>query len=305
MQYVIGIDIGGTNLRIGTVNAAGELKNFERKSSQSLVSDHAVENLGNEIKSYIRRYGLEDQIAAISIGVPSMVSKDKSFIYSTPNLKGIENIDLGNLLKAYVNIPVFVDRDVNYLLINDIKTHNLDPNRENTILGFYLGTGFGNAVYINGQLHVGKNGAAGELGHIPMYGIDEICTCGGVGCSETRCSGRHLTELTAAYFPDTDIADVFVKHGDDPRIREYVDTLAIPMCAEITILDPDYIIMAGGVMMMAGFPMERLVKTIKERSRKPFPSENLEFIFPKHTQDSGVIGGAYAAFDKLGKMGSL
>ena len=83
---------------------------------------------------------------------------------------------------------------IHIFLVNDIKTHHLDPERERTILGFYLGTGFGNAVYINGQLHVGKNGVAGELGHIPMYGIDEACTCGNIGCSETRCSGRYLKQ---------------------------------------------------------------------------------------------------------------
>lgn len=143
MKYVIGIDIGGTNLRIGTVDSEGKLINFERKSSASLVAENAVQNLGRELTSYIERYRLEGQVGAVSVGVPSIVSKDKSFIYSTPNLKGLENIDLGNLLKAYVNVPVFVDRDVNYLLVNDIKTHHLDEERERTILGFYLGTGFG------------------------------------------------------------------------------------------------------------------------------------------------------------------
>lgn len=117
MKYVIGIDIGGTNLRIGMVDAEGRLTNFERKSSASLVAENAVQNLGRELKSYIERYEIEGQVGAVSVGVPSIVSKDKSFIYSTPNLKGLENIDLGNLLKAYVNVPVFVDRDVNYLLV--------------------------------------------------------------------------------------------------------------------------------------------------------------------------------------------
>ena len=142
MKYVIGIDIGGTNLRIGTVDAEGRLMNFERKSSASLVSEDAVKNLGSEVRAYIERCGLKGQVAAVSVGVPSMVSKDKSFIYSTPNLKGLENIDLGNLLRAYVNVPVFVDRDVNYLLVNDIKSHHLDPERERTILGFLSGNGF-------------------------------------------------------------------------------------------------------------------------------------------------------------------
>lgn len=101
MKYVIGIDIGGTNLRIGTVDAEGRLTNFERKSSASLVAENAVQNLGRELKSYIEKYQLEGQVGAVSVGVPSIVSKDKSFIYSTPNLKGWMNIDLGNLLKAY------------------------------------------------------------------------------------------------------------------------------------------------------------------------------------------------------------
>lgn len=299
MSYVIGIDIGGTNLRIGTVSEFGELQNFELKSSAPLISDNAGDNLFDEINSYIDKNNLLGNIAAVSIGVPSMVSRDKSFIFSTPNLKGLENLDLGHILEKKLNIPVFVDRDVNYLLINDIKKFNLDPEKQNTILGFYLGTGFGNAVYINGQLHVGKNGAAGELGHIPLYGVNEQCTCGNIGCSETKCSGRHLKELVSKYFPDTDISDVFTKHNDDSIIKDFISTLAVPMCAEINILDPDYIVLAGGVMIMKDFPMDYLVERIHFYSRKPYPADNLQFIYPEHTQNSGVIGGAYAAFEKL------
>lgn len=301
MSYAIGIDIGGTNLRIGTVDENGELTNFERKSSVELLEGDAVKNLGEEILSYIGRYALGRKIIGISVGVPSIVSKDKSFVYSTPNLRGLDNIDLGNLLMEYTKVPVCVDRDVNYLLYHDIKKYNLDPKHEKTILGFYLGTGFGNAVYINGRLHVGKNGAAGELGHIPLSGITEVCTCGNIGCVETRCSGRHLTKLHEQYFKDTDISDIFVKHKEEPVIQEYIDLLAIPICAEINILDPDYVILAGGVMDMKDFPMERLIRKIKERTRKPYPSENLEFIFQDHPQNCGVIGGAYTIFEKMEK----
>ena len=155
MKKVIGIDIGGTNLRFGVVDHNGKLEHFEKKSSGSLVSDNAVENLKNEILRYMDTYQLNKEELAITIGVPSAVSKDKSFIYSSPNLKGLENMDLGHLLRDDLQMPVFVDRDVNYLLMNDIKNFDLDPDRDKTILGMYLGTGFGNAVYINGSLHCG------------------------------------------------------------------------------------------------------------------------------------------------------
>ena len=72
MKYVIGIDIGGTNLRIGTVDSEGKLTNFERKSSASLVAENAIQNLGRELTSYIERYQLEGQVGAVSVGVPSV-----------------------------------------------------------------------------------------------------------------------------------------------------------------------------------------------------------------------------------------
>lgn len=299
MKKVIGIDIGGTNLRFGVVDHNGNLEHFEKKSSGSLVSDNAVENLKNEILRYMDTYQLNKEELAITIGVPSAVSKDKSFIYSSPNLKGLENMDLGHLLRDALQMPVFVDRDVNYLLMNDIKNFDIDPDRDKTILGMYLGTGFGNAVYINGSLHCGKHGVAGELGHIPLRGAHGQCGCGGKECSELHCSGKHLQEIRAEYFPDTVIDDIFTKHGDDPVIQEYIDILSYPISTEITILDPDYVLMAGGVMIMKDFPMERLLEQIRIRCRHPYPAEDIQFIFPEHTQTSGVIGGALAYFASI------
>lgn len=296
MKRVIGIDIGGTNLRIGLVDKEGNLEYFEKKSSASLISENAVENLKNEILDYISRYQLNKEDLVITVGVPSAVSKDKSFIYSSPNLKGLENMDLGHLLKDALGIPAFVDRDVNYLLMNDIKNFDLDPDKDKTILGMYLGTGFGNALYVNGKLFSGKHGVAGELGHIPLMGTKGLCGCGNTECCELKCSGKHLQELREEYFPDTCIDDIFTEHGDDPIIQEYIDTLAYPISTEITLFDPDYVVMAGGVMIMKDFPMERLIEQIKQKTRHPYPAEDINFIYPKHTQTSGVIGGALAYF---------
>lgn len=300
MKYVLGIDIGGTNLRLGTVARTGKVSNFEKKSSTFLSKTGSWKFLTNEINLYINKYDIRSDIAGISIGVPSIVSKDKSFIYSSPNLQGLQNIDLGNLLQKELGIPVFVDRDVNYILINDIENKNLDPAKDKTILGFYLGTGLGNAVYINGRLHTGKNGVSGELGHVPMYRLHETCPCGNIGCAELRCSGKYLTQIQSEHFKDTEIPKIFARHRDDPIIKEYIDTLAIPMATEINILDPDYIILSGGVMKMQDFPIKSLTDAIRKRTRKPVPEENLEFIYPNHSHSDGVVGGAYYVFDKLG-----
>lgn len=299
MEQVIGIDIGGTNFRLGCVAKDGQIRSFEKNSSAFMRKEGAVDILWSEIVKYMEKHCLKGKILAVSVGVPSAVSKDKSFVYSTPNLKGLENVDLGHLLEERLGLKVYVDRDVNYLLCHDIKRYNLDVHRDKTIVGMYLGTGFGNAVYINGRFHGGKNGVAGELGHIPFFHLKERCPCGNEGCAELRCSGAQLERIRRRYFPDTGISEIFTNHGKDPVIQEYVENLSYPISTEITILDPDYVVMGGGVMVMKDFPMEDLIRQVKNRTRHPYPSENLEFIVSEHTQISGVSGGGLSAFDAM------
>ena len=292
-NYTIGIDIGGTNFRIGTVTEDGRVLNFEKNSSRVFDEGDVVETIYENIISYMKRYGITDSVKAVAVGIPSIVSKDKKVIISTPNLRGFNNIRFSDILGEKLGLPVYLDRDVNFLLMNDINKLNVDKSK--TVLGFYVGTGFGNAIYINGSLYAGKNGAAGELGHIPLIDVDEVCTCGNKGCSETRCSGKRLEYLAEKYFPDTKIRDVFKYHGNSPIIVKYVRDLAIPIATEINILDPDCSVIAGGVVFMEGFPKDILVESIHEKVRKPYPEANLEILFSEHDQQSGIYGsGIYA-----------
>ena len=293
----IGIDIGGTNFRIGAVNGKGEITGFEKNSSRIFDSGDVIEIMADEIEMYMKRYGITENVRAVGVGIPSMVSKDKKRIVSTPNLKGFDNLDFVDRLEEKIEMPVFLDRDVNFLLMNDMKKLKIDNNK--TVLGFYVGTGFGNAICINGELYAGKNGAAGELGHIPFYEIDEECTCGNIGCSETRCSGKRLEFIASKYFDDVAIRNVFKYHGNSPILTKFVRDLAIPIATEINILDPDYSIIAGGVVFMEGFPKDILVQAIHEKVRKPYPEKNLEILFSEHDQQSGIYGSGIFAHEKI------
>jgi len=295
---VLGIDIGGTNIRMGLVDENLTLTGFERRGCQELLQVDTVSNLSGAIRDYLHRMDAWD-IAAISVGIPGQVSRDKSYIYSVPQIHGLQKIDLGNLLTSEFGVPVYVAHDVDFLLTHDIYAMNLDPKRNRTIVAFYLGTGLGNALYINGALHSGRHGVCGELGHTPLYGVDDICNCGAVGCAETRCSGRYLTELVAQEFPNCYIGDIFVKHGNDPRIVNFVKECALPMATEITILDPDYVLLGGGVIAMKNFPLQILETEIRLRTRHPLPAENLQFVCASDAQSNGVVGGAMTVFDWL------
>lgn len=291
--YTLGVDIGGTNFRLGVVGSDGRVSCFEKKSSEVFTTGNAVETLAKELEAYLEANGFIGKIKAAAVGLPSIVSRDKRTVYSTPNLKGFDNAVFGDTLEKHFGFPVFIDSDVNFLLQNDIADLGLD--RTKTILGFYIGTGFGNAIFMNGSAYYGKNGAAGELGHIPLLDVDERCTCGNIGCAETRCSGKYLERLVTEFFPDTHIKKVFKEHGDHPVIQKFVRDLAIPIATEINILDPDYSIIAGGVVDMEGFPCSTLVEAVHDYTRKPYPEKNLELLFTRHEQISGVFGsGDYA-----------
>jgi len=220
---------------------------------------------------------------------------------------GQGGIDFGDLgfgsFEEYFGFPVYVDRDVNFLLHNDIA--KLGLLGETTVLGFYIGTGFGNAISIGGRLYSGSNGVAGELGHVPIIDSTDVCTCGNVGCIETRCSGKALEELAAQHFPDTDIKKVFKKHKNSPVLKKFVRDLAIPIATQVNILDPDCCIIGGGVVDMEDFPKEVLTDSVKFYTRKPYPEKNLTLIFTKHDQQSGVFGsGDFALNEYLRQIGN-
>lgn len=286
--FAIGIDIGGTNFRIGTVDADGRTRHFEKNSSRIFKEADAARQLATRIKDYIKAHTLEEQILGVGIGVPSLVSRDCRKILSTPNLKGFEGEHFVRNLEEALSLPVFLDRDVNFLLLDDLKTLSLE-NKE-SVLGFYVGTGLGNALYINGELYRGRNGAAGELGHIPLYDVTEECTCGNLGCAETRMSGRYLEKLAKQYFPREDVHFLFELFGNHPVLEKFVRDLALPIATEINILDPEAVILSGGVLYMPSFPRELLKAEILKHLRKPYPYKTLEIHFLDHTEESAVRG---------------
>lgn len=301
--FALGIDIGGTNFRMGIVGGDGKIHGFTRTSSSVFTQGDAKELLLHEIKVYLRQSGFEGRIKSAAAGIPATVSKDKKTVLSSPNLKAFDGVTFSDDFEEKLGFPFLIDRDVNFLLQNDIA--KLGLSGEKTVLGFYIGTGFGNAISFGGKFYSGSNGAAGELGHIPMHDSDKVCTCGNVGCVETRCSGKALEELAKKHFPDTDIRKVFASHPSSTVLHKFVQDLAVPIAAEINILDPDCSVIGGGVVDMQDFPKETLLDAIRERVRKPCPAEKLNIIFTKHDQKSGVFGsGDFALNEYLRQIGN-
>jgi len=302
-DLVVGIDIGGTNFRIGAVNQSGEISCFEKSPSGVVCgTNDTVSRLCTYIASYLERNGIRPRIAAIAIGFPSPVSKDKKIVYNCPNLPacedgGFDGKDVVTPLEAEFGVPVFIEKDAVFLLQYDITRLNL-KNKGYT-LGIYYGTGLGNMVYLGDRFLDGKHGVACDLGHIPFYLSDRYCTCGNRGCVEAYASGHVLYSLWEELFPSEKFRDIFLLHSDHEQIRHFVEAMSIPFASEVNIFDPDQVIIGGGVIEMPGFPMEMLLGYVHEFARKPYPGDDFTLLRASNAVDIGVAGGAYYAMERL------
>lgn len=302
-KRIVGIDIGGTNFRIGAVGKDDSIIGFQKLPSNIICSSKStIQWLIDFIADYIARHKLRYSVAALAIGFPSPVSKDKRIVYNCPNLPpcedgGFDGKDVVTPLEDAFGIPVFIEKDAVFLLQYDIVKKNL-KNKGYTI-GIYYGTGIGNMVYLGDRFLDGKHGVACDLGHIPFYLSDRFCTCGNRGCAEAYASGHVLYSIWEEHFSHTPFEDIFVLHREHSLIRNFIEAMAIPLAAEVNIFDPDYIIIGGGVVEMKSFPMDILLNYVHEFARKPYPGKDFEVLKASNAVDIGVFGAAYYAMERL------
>jgi allose kinase len=170
----------------------------------------------------------------------------------------------------------------------------LEQLPENAV-GLYPGTGMGNSLWINGRFYHGQHGGAGELGHVPVAGNALPCPCGNHGCAETVTSGHWLSHWAQANAAQTPMSALFTHHGSDPALQAFVQRLAQLIATEMNILDPEYLILGGGVLAMADFPLAQLRSQIQQHLRPPATRDGLKIIFSQSTDHTGCRGACLAA----------
>ena len=186
--YYLGIEAGGTHLRIAAVDRTLKVCSFKKIRSEELsdAGDKAA-YLESLMVPYFREMGREN-CRCVCLSLASLMDRDRTVCFNSPNIRGFDNLPLKSMLEERIHIPVEMERDANTELLYEIRRLNLP--REGIVAGIYIGTGLGNAVCIDGRAYRGATGSACELGHIPVAGLTEDCGCGKKGCIELKASGR-------------------------------------------------------------------------------------------------------------------
>ena len=292
---VLGIDIGGTSFRIGVVAEDGSAAHFDKVPVSSVFT--SGDTLADLIR-YIREFAGHISFDAVAVGFPATLNRERTRVMQAPNIPLIEDLPVCDCLQDALQVPVLAERDVTFALCYDVEKHRLP--HEGIICGIYFGTGIGNAILIDGMPLTGRHGVAGELGHIPVPGCRIPCGCGNIGCLEAYAGGKALVRIQKEHYPETPIEEMFSRHGQDLILQEYIEGMAAAVSTEVNILDPDYVLLGGGVLSMQGFPGTVFDDKIREGVRKPLPWKELNLIYTKDEPAKSVIGGAIYARRKLG-----
>lgn len=297
-EVILCLDIGGTNCRVGLVNRASQLLESTFLSTETLAEAGFMDALIQALREYLAAYRNRYRVRAVSMGFPATVDRSRRRVLQAPNIPDLpDDLPVCDILEEALSLPVFLERDVNLLLAYDLQ--DLKLPKDGTIIGIYFGTGIGNSICIGGKFLAGANGVAGELGHIPRLGQETLCGCGNLCCIEPLGGGRKLSELCETEFSNTPIKEIYLRHSSCESVRQQVEVMAAAVATEVNILDPDYVVLGGGLLQMEGFPMEYFRERICFHTRKPYPLNGLKLLFARPNQENGIVGAGLHGWQRL------
>ena len=302
-NIAIGIDLGGTNLRVGVVNETGQIMRRIKTPS----SENILERILDTVNDLFNR-----QAVGIGIGVAGLIDRSSGKVLISPNLHVVEEIYLVEVLKEKFKVPVIIENDANAAAIGEMWA-GAGRKYERFVL-FTLGTGIGGGVIYNRRLL----NVSAEIGHMSINADGEKCHCGNNGCLESYASARAiLTSAVAILETERESLLRDVCGGNiykltpediykaalegDVLSRELLKNagryLGIGIANMINMMSPDAIILAGGLI---GAWEIYVQEAVREASRRAFKElfGRVDILPAELGDNAGLIGSAWLVFNR-------
>jgi glucokinase len=300
-KYAIGIDLGGTNLRVALVYRDGRIIRKIKTPTSEEILDSIFKATGDLFS---------DDIEGIGLGIAGLVARKSGRILISPNLQIVEKIDIVNELKEKFRVPVFIENDANAAALGE-KWVGAGKDFSNFVL-FTLGTGIGGGIIYNNKLF----NVSAEIGHMTINTHGEKCHCGNIGCLESFAAARAilakavsmlekdreslLREYCGGNFYKLTAEDIYkaALDGDSfarELLRDAGKHLGIGIANIINLISPEAIILAGGLIGAWDIYIQ---EAIKEASRRAFKElfDTVKIIPSSLMDDAGIIGSAGLVF---------
>jgi glucokinase len=296
-RYVVGVDVGGTNIKLGIVGPSGSVILRNSFATRPFASSRMklITALAREIEAAIINAGLnKKQIAGVGVGVPGLVDYEKGIVRSLTNIPGWKGVALRNILQKKINLPVFIDNDVKIITLAESK-FGAGKGTKNLVC-LTLGTGVGAALILNGQLYRGEGNAAGELGHVPLNEHGPRCNCGGWGCFE-RYVGNHALFAMASRIMGrpgmtTETMFALAQKGNKKALsfwKKAAERIGNGLVGIVNFLNPRMVIIGGGISNNEKYLFKTIRDTVRRRAM-PFQGKAFKIRRAKFKDDAGIIG---------------
>ena len=311
-KYRIGVDVGGTNVKIALVDKKGEIKFPKTVPTRAEMGyEYTIGNIQQSIKDLISEAGIEkNALEGTGFGFPGQIDCDKGIVRLAPNIPGWVNVPISEIMQKEFNVPVKVDNDVRCAALAELN-YGAGVGCKNLIC-ITVGTGIGSGLIINGKIVRGASNAAGEIGHIKLEMHDGLlCGCGDRGCLEAYASGPSIVAMAKEYVMGGKSAKFREIAGSIDAITPAIvaqaanegdavakkifeimgEYIGIGLTSVVNLLNPEKIVIGGGVADAGDILLEPLRKTLKSRTM-PIQGGAVEVVPAQLGNTAGIIGSS-------------
>ena len=309
MNYYAGVDLGGTNTKIGILNREGDiLKSRIIKTLSAEGVDNTLERIWKTIQELSQELDINiKNIKGIGLGIPGPVL-EQSIVAFFANFPWERNINIKEKLEKLTGIETKLDNDSNIIALGEAKYGAAKGSKSSVTVA--LGTGIGGGIYIDGKLVSGAKGAGGEVGHMKIVKDGKLCGCGQRGCFEAYVSATGLIREAVSRLTvnkqnllykmiDGDLMkleakDIFdaAREGDafSLDLVDYeAEYLALGIANILNIINPEVVVLGGGVALAGDI----LLNPMKEKMVKyalPVTLEELQIVQGVLGNEAGIKG---------------
>lgn len=310
-RAVIGVDLGGTNMRSALIGADGEIIDKRKEATNAQDGwQKIIARLAHTI-TIQREIAIQRgcAVSAVGVGSPGVIRMDKGVVVKSPNFPDWNNLPLKDALESALRIPVFIENDANAAALGEQwRGAGIDIN---SMILLTLGTGVGGGIVLDNRIWHGADGMAGEIGHMTLIPDGRQCGCGNNGCLEMYASARGIVqsyqeELSiSGAAPRLDISSAQVyqaaRNGEAlARIamKKMGRMLGIGIANLINIFNPQMIVLGGRVKdsweLFIGATHEEIMRRAFQ-----VPAERTRIVPSKLGDDAGMVGAAAVALQRI------
>ena len=308
--WVVGVDLGATKIALGLINPDDRIVAYRRIPTNAYEGPQAVvERIAQSVAELERELPEEQRIAALGLCSPGPIDYQAGMIIDPPNIPGLHNAPLRQMLAERLNLPVSLEHDAKAAALGEF--YYGAGRGERSMVYVIVGTGVGVAIIIDGQLYRGAHNSAGEVGHITLDRHGELCSCGSRGCVETYAAGpwlaRHYQRALeregqahrrADQQPVTGkLVARLAKQGDALAMQVMTqagEALGVAVASMAMILDIELYVIGSSVAKSGDLLLEPARKTVPRYSHQSV-SSRVRIVATELWDDGPILGCGWLA----------